>query len=70
VDKRKGHLRACQWIAACCIVYNIIKDDISETEWKSLEVNEEDDGLENQVIDGDAVNNEQRAHLYNLINFH
>jgi hypothetical protein len=62
VDRENGHRRACEWIRACCVVYNIIKpvEDISD-----LEISDEDDiYLGNNCFQGE----EKRTFLFNWIN--
>jgi DDE superfamily endonuclease len=56
VCKRKGHQSACEWIIACCVLYNIILPDIDEDDYEiQLDVEEEE-----QIDFPPAVNNEIR----------
>lgn len=61
VNAEIGHRRACEWIRACCIIYNIIKP-VEEVEYE----NSGDD----QIFDGnnDIRGEEMRIDLFNWIN--
>jgi hypothetical protein len=63
VDRQNGHRRACEWIVACCIIYNIIKP----TEYSDLVEEEGDDDI---YFDGmnDATGEGKRQELFNWIN--
>jgi hypothetical protein len=44
VDKKNGHRRACEWISACCVLYNIIYEC---DPWSDMDVDEFDPDVPN-----------------------
>ncbi len=43
VDKENGHRRACEWITACCVLYNIIQECDPWTEMDDPDDDEEEE---------------------------
>lgn len=65
VDRKRGHRRACEWIRACCVIYNIIRpmEDV-QIEDEEFDRNEDDDN-NNRDVEGE----ERRSDLFHQLGF-
>lgn len=61
VDKNTGHKRACEWIMACFILYNLIKPTV-EDEGDASEITVDE---ELEVQNTQTENNSVRNNLFN-----
>lgn len=64
VDRNSGHKEACEWITACCVLYNIILPSLNLEPEEPME-DEEDQGNANN----DSHANEGHRKRQNLLNF-
>lgn len=69
VDKSGGHQRACEWIVACIVLYNIIKPS---TEKCDADFEEDDDAMNHEINAANQGDTGARDNLFNwfLENIH
>jgi len=64
VDRDTGHKLACDWIRACCVLYNMV---LSSFESQDVEFEENETGSEEQNWHGVAENDHQRSLVFEFV---